>query len=155
MTGADWTLLWPFITIGATAIVAMVAIALRRSHGLTLGITLVGLGLAIWELIPAAGVAPRAITPLLQIDGFALFFTGLTAGAAFVVALLARSYLDRLSERREEFYVLLLIATLGAAVLAASNHFASFFLGLEILSVSLYGLNAYLQRKALPLEAGI
>ena len=81
MTGADWTLLWPLITIAAAAIVAMVAIALHRGQGMTLGITLVGLGLSIWELVPAASVAPRAITPLLQIDGFALFFTGLTAGA--------------------------------------------------------------------------
>jgi hypothetical protein len=35
-----------------------------------------------------------------------------------------------------ELYVLLLLATMGAAVLAASDHFASFFLGLEILDVS-------------------
>ena len=49
--------------------------------------------------------------------------------------------------QREEFYVLLLLATLGSAVLAASTHFASFFLGLEILSVSLYALIAYLRRR--------
>src|SRR6185312_5236841 len=53
------------------------------------------------------------------------------------------------------FYILLLVATLGAATLAAASHLVSFFLGLEILSVSLYGLNAYLHRQALPLEAGI
>ena len=45
---------------------------------------------------------------------------------------------------REEFYILLLVATLGAMVLAASSHFVSFFLGLEILSVALYALIAYL-----------
>ena len=155
MTGAAWTVLWPLITIAAAAIVAMVGIAFHRSHGLTLGITLAGLGLAIGELIPAASLVPRDVTPLLRIDGFALFFIGLTAGSAFTVALLARAYLNRQQVAKEEFYILLLTATLGAAVLAASNHFASFFLGLEILSVSLYGLNAYLQRKALPLEAGI
>ena len=39
--------------------------------------------------------------------------------------------------------MLLLTATLGSAVLVASTHFASFFLGLEILSVSLYALIVY------------
>ena len=40
--------------------------------------------------------------------------------------------------------MLLLLATFGAAVLAASSHFVSFFLGLEILSISLYALNGQL-----------
>ncbi len=40
-------------------------------------------------------------------------------------------------------------------VLAASTHFVSFFLGLEILSVALYALIAYFHDRALPVEAGI
>ncbi len=40
-------------------------------------------------------------------------------------------------------------------VLVASSHFVSFFLGLEILSVALYALSAYLHTRSRPLEAGI
>ena len=40
-------------------------------------------------------------------------------------------------------------------VLVASSHFASLFLGLELLSVALYGMIAYLHTRPLPLEAGI
>jgi NADH-quinone oxidoreductase subunit N len=40
-------------------------------------------------------------------------------------------------------------------VLVASSHFVSFFLGLEILSVALYSLSAYLHTRRRPLEAGI
>ena len=40
-------------------------------------------------------------------------------------------------------------------VLAASSHFASLFLGLEILSVALYALIAYFGDRPLPLEAGV
>ena len=39
--------------------------------------------------------------------------------------------------------------------LTASNHFVSFFLGLEILSVSLYGLVAYLRTTRTALESGV
>ncbi|HVA64604.1 MAG TPA: NADH-quinone oxidoreductase subunit N [Terriglobales bacterium] len=155
VAGADETTLAPLATIGLTAVVAMVAIAVRRSHKLTLGITLSGLGLAVALLGPAAHLAPRSFTLLLRVDGFALLFIGLIAASAFVVALLAYGYLQHSDERPEEFYVLLLVATLGAAVLAASSHFASLFLGLEILSVSLYGLCAYPHTRPLPLEAGI
>lgn len=155
MTGADWTALMPLLLLGLAAIAVMVAAAVRRSHGVALGITIGGAGLALWRLWPAASIAPHALTPLLQMDGFALLFIGLIAAATLVVALTAHHYLQQGSEHPEEFYVLLLTAALGAATLAASNHFASFFLSLEILSVSLYGLAAYPHSRARPLEAGI
>ena len=59
------------------------------------------------------------------------------------VALLSWGYLDRLAIEAEEYYVLLLGAALGAVTLVGATHFATFFLGLEILSVSLYALIAY------------
>jgi NADH-quinone oxidoreductase subunit N len=50
---------------------------------------------------------------------------------------------------------LLLLAVLGACVLVISKHFASIFLGLEILSVALYGMIAYLRRRERSDEAGL
>src|SRR5436190_2256916 len=47
------------------------------------------------------------------------------------------------------------IAVMGSVVLVTSDHFVSFFLGLEILSVALYALNAYLRDRPLPPEAGL
>ncbi len=64
-------------------------------------------------------------------------------------------YLQRTERRQADFYTLLILATLGAVVVLASSHFASFFLGLEVLSVSLYGLIAYPRTRSLALEAGI
>ncbi|MGH9476643.1 MAG: NADH-quinone oxidoreductase subunit N [Terriglobales bacterium] len=154
-TPAQWTALGPFIALTVTAVIAMVGIGVRRSHRGTLVLTLAGLAVTIWRIWPAAHVAPVSVTPLFRIDGYALFFTGLVAGAAFVVALFAYDYLQKIESRHEEFYVLLVIAALGAAVLAASSDFVSFFLSLEVLSISLYGLNAYPQGRPLPLEAGI
>ena len=50
--------------------------------------------------------------------------------------------------------MLLLTAALGAVVLAASSHFASLFLGFELLSVSLFALLAYVRDRRPGLEAG-
>jgi NADH-quinone oxidoreductase subunit N len=97
----------------------------------------------------------RQVTALLVIDRYALFFFGLILAASFAVALLAYGYLEKREGNKEEFYILLLVATLGAMVLAASSHFASLFLGLEVLSVALYALIAYFGDRPLPLEAGV
>jgi len=56
---------------------------------------------------------------------------------------------------KEEFYIFMLIAALGCGVIVASNHLISFFLGLEVLSVSLYVLIAYLRAGPMDIEAGI
>src|SRR5690606_15426279 len=52
-------------------------------------------------------------------------------------------------------YVLLMLATLGAATMVASGHFAAFFLGLETLSISLLALIAYPRIVERPLEASV
>src|SRR5665213_627364 len=130
----------------------MLAAAVHRSHLLALVLTLLGLASAFCSVF---FVHFRQVTALLIIDSYALFFMGLIVAASFAVALLAYGYLAAREGNREEFYVLILVATLGAMVLAASTHFVSFFLGLEILSVALYALISYLHGRALPVEAGI
>jgi NADH-quinone oxidoreductase subunit N len=99
------------------------------------------------------------MTPLLILDGYARFYMGLIVASAFATALLGFGYLEKRCRMDgaapEEFYVLLLLATLGAGVLVASSHFASFFLGLEILSVPLYTLIAYTRAERNSIEAGL
>ena len=155
MKAADFIAILPFLILAATAVVAMMAIAIRRGHRLTFGLALCGTVLSLVSLGPAASVAPRQITPLFAIDGYALFYTGLILAATAGVILLAYGYLARRRERQEEFYLLLLLATLGAMALVASDHFASFFVGLETLSISLLGLIAYPRDRLRPVEAGI
>lgn len=143
MTSGDLIALAPLVALGLAPVVVMLAAAFARSHALALGLTLLGLAAAFASLFVAASHEPHEVTPLLRLDGFALFITGLIIVATAVVALLSWGYLDRRVAHPEEYYVLLLAASLGAATLAASTHFASLFLGLELLSVSLYGLIAY------------
>lgn len=155
MTGEGWVALSPLLTLAVTVVLVMAVAAVRRHHGAALGITLAGLATAFAALWTAAPLTPLTVTGLLVVDRFALLYVGLIVAAAFVVAVLAYAYLERRQEQREEFYLLLLAATFGSAVLACSTHFVSLFLGLEILSISLYALIAYLRTSTRPLEAGI
>jgi NADH-quinone oxidoreductase subunit N len=152
MTATDVLALSPLVLVAATSVVVMVAAAVRRNHALALGITLAGLAAASCSVF---FVHPRQVTALLSMDSYALFFMALIVAASFAVALLAYAYLAQRKGNHEEFYILLMVATLGGMVLSASTHFASLFLGLEILSVALYALIAYLHERPRPVEAGI
>jgi NADH-quinone oxidoreductase subunit N len=161
MTLGDLVTLLPLIVVAAASIATLLVVAFNRNHEITVAITLSGLALAFISLLVISDKVPRQITPLLIIDSYALFYLGLLFAASFVVVLLSYGYLaggpdeDKLEENPEEFYLLLLLATLGAAVLVVSSHFVSFFLGLETLSVGLYVLIAYLRSSERSIEAGI
>jgi NADH-quinone oxidoreductase subunit N len=150
----DFVALLPLLVLATAVIVVILIAAFFRRHAAVMAISQLGLALAFAALWPAAAVAPRRVTSLLVVDRYALLFSGLILAASIGVAALAYDYLKR-ARQPEEFYLLLLTASLGGMVLVSSNHFASFFLGLELLSVALFGLIAYPVRQWRPLEAGI
>jgi len=151
----DAVTLLPFIALTLSPVIVMVACTFHHSHRLTVGLTLGGLAWTVAMLPVAATRTDRQVTPLLSLDNYTLFFIGLLAATTAGVVLLSYSYLERRGERPHDYYTLLLLATLGGAALVASTHFASFFLGLEVLSVSLYALIAYPRRRPEFIEAGV
>jgi NADH-quinone oxidoreductase subunit N len=155
MTRADFIALLPLLIVAATTVIAMLRVAIRRDHLVTAAITLAGLAVAFASLWVAAGSVPRHVTPLLVVDRYALFYFGLILAAGIAFVLLAYDYLRKCEGDHDEMYVLMLAATLGSLVLAASTHWISLFLGLELLSIALYAMIAYLHTRPLPVEAGI
>jgi NADH-quinone oxidoreductase subunit N len=155
LTTPDLIALSPLIVLACSTIVIMLVIAARRNHALTMALTLLADAGAFASLFVVSRGVSRQVAALLIMDDYSLFYMALIFAASFVVTLLSYSYLERHREQCEEFYLVLLLATLGSAVLVASTHFVSFFLGLEILSVSLYVLIAYQRSSERCIEGGI
>ena len=155
MSAADIFALLPLLVISAASIVAMLAIAIKRSHALTAALTMAGLAAAFISIFAAAPSVPRQVASLLLVDQYALFYIALIIASSAVVAMLSYQYFENHGGHREELYLLLLLATLGCTVLVSSVHFVSFVLGLEILSISLYAMVAYSKDREQALEAGI
>jgi NADH-quinone oxidoreductase subunit N len=155
MSSAVITASLPLLILALTSVVVMIGIAIRRSHRAAAGLSFAGLTASFLSLWPASAVAPTPITELLIVDRYALVYMALVLAASGAVVLLAFPYLARRSEHKEEFYLLLVLATVGSMVLAASSHAVSLFLGLELLSISLYALISYPRTERLPVEAGI
>ena len=155
MSSAELIALLPLFVLGTAALLVLLAIVTRRRHGLTFGLTLLGLAATGISLPFALALGSRQATPLLTMDGYAIFYAGLITAAAFVVTLLTRSYFRRRPRQVDELYALLLIATLGGVVLGAASHMATLFLGIELLSVPLFAMVAYTVSRPQSLEAGL
>ena len=149
----------PLLITSATIIVVMLAIAWRRNHSQTFLLSVAGLNLALLSILPALKVAPLAVTPLLQIDSFACLYMALILVATLACVTLAHAYLGDggtgYPGNREELYLLILMSAAGGLVLVSAQHLAGLFVGLELLSVPVYGLVAYAFFNKRSLEAGI
>src|SRR5260370_20297895 len=76
--------------------------------------------------------------------------------AAGAGLLLSPGYIERQGVRQEgEYYTLLLIAALGMMLMASAGNLMIIFVGLEVLSLALYILSAYVVARPRSQEAGL
>lgn len=156
----------PLLITTATVIAVMLLIATRRHHGLTATLTVAGLNAALISVVYVALHLPMVmaqsgpafsglgVTPLLVVDAYACFYMALILIATLACVTFSHAYMEGYQGNREEIYLLLALAVLGGLVMACSRHLASFFIGLELMSVPVYGMVAYTFRNRRSLEAG-
>ncbi|CAJ1836258.1 NADH-quinone oxidoreductase subunit N [Aeromonas jandaei] len=142
------------LTTGAMAAL-MLAIAWRRCVTTAFTVTIIGLNLALFSLPIVMAQGDQGVTPLLQVDGYAVFYMGLVLIGALATCTFGQSWLKAYPDNREEFFLLLLIATAGGLVLACSRHLASLFIGIEMLTLPMFGLVGYAYRERHSLEAAV
>jgi len=146
--------LMPILMLSLTAVVLMIQASIKRDQGLAWWITAIGFLLTLW----GAGYArefTQPVTMLLVVDDWGLFFTTLILVASLVTLILSKDSFSPEGERKEEYYLLLVLSVLGAVVLIQSSHMASLLLGMELMGVALYGMIAFPEKGELPLEAAI
>jgi len=147
--------LLPLLIVGLTVVLVMLSIAWRRDHFFNATLTVIGLNIALISLYFVAQVGPQDVTPLLRIDGYSMFYIALVLLASLATCTFAYPWLVGYPDNREEFYLLVLIAAMGGILLACANHLASMFLGIELISLPLFGLIGYAYRQKRSLEASI
>ena len=155
MTYTDFLCLAPFLLLAIAPIVIMIVISVLRNYEVIFSFSILFFLLAFVSLFFVSPSAPHSIEPLFIIDIYSLFFLGIIILSALLITLLSHDYIKQLEGIREEYYIILFIATLGASLLAVANHFILLFLGIETLSISLYILVAFQRSKDSSIEAGI
>lgn len=155
MTQTDFLCLIPLITMAIAPIAIMIIISISRKYEIVYGLTLLSLLFAFASMFLIVPIVPHVIEPMFVIDYYSLFFLGIIIFSALLIALLSYRYIKQLEGFKEEYYIILFTSTLGASLLTVANHFILFFLGFELLSISLYILIAFQRTKELSIEAGI
>jgi len=141
--------------IAAAPVASVLIITLRRSFRMIYGFSLFMFIAAFLSLFLIMPQTPHSIGTLLVIDSYGILFMGIILGTSIVVTMLSYAYLKNQTGEREEYFVMLFIAVLGSLVLVVADHFISFFIGLETLSISLYVLIAYFKGRDNCIEAGV
>ena len=139
-----------------TATLVMLSIAVSRSHWWSATLAVMGLNLALISVgYLYQGHITHPVTQLMTVDGYACLYMALILLATLACVTLSYVYMETHGGNREEFYLLLTLSAAGGLVLVSSSHMAALFVGIEILSVPLYGLVAYSFQRSRSLEAGL
>ena len=86
-------------------------------------------------------------------DGFARAIAAVVCGTLLLSCLVAFSYLETLRATRGEFYALALFSAAGMCLLAQATDLIVIFVSLEVMSLAVYALCAWLRRGKRPAEA--
>jgi NADH-quinone oxidoreductase subunit N len=159
----DYLSIAPVLVLGGGALLLLLVSSVlpKRSRPglypfLTLVVGAVGAGVSVWQWIDIDNNgAKTTVGGQVFYDHFAVLFTLLISVATILAALFSDSYLQREGLDGVEAYVLLLMCGSGAMLMAESAGLIMLFLGLEIMSISLYVLSAYHRRREESGEAGI
>ncbi|HTR19524.1 MAG TPA: NADH-quinone oxidoreductase subunit N [Gemmatimonadales bacterium] len=103
-----------------------------------------------WNVTTVSG-----IPLMIGADDFRFVAGFIILGAAAGTVFFSFDYLEREGMVTPEYYVLLVYAVLGLLLMVAGEDLMVIFLGLELLSVSVYVLAAFNRRSAKSAEAGI
>jgi NADH-quinone oxidoreductase subunit N len=117
---------------------------------------LVGLAMSAIHLYILRGtVISSAFFDMIALDSFATFFDWLFLAAAIIGVLISYNYLNVEKEQHAEYYALILFATAGMMFMAAAVDLIVIFVGLELMSISIYVLVGFLRNQRRSNEAAM
>lgn len=159
-SGATLALL-PELLLTGWALVVLLVIAWR--HRSAADTRLVGV-LSIAGYVMAAlatgwlawqGARADGLPQMIALDGFRFASDSLLLWIGGAIAVLSLRWLERQGILAPEYYVLLMLATVGMMLLAGAADLITLFLGLEVMSISVYVLAGYDRTRRASAEAAL
>ena len=143
--GIDYGVILPELVVVGTAIVVLfleLVVPADRRRWLA-AVTVLGLLGALAATLPLWGQNRAAFGGTVVGDSLATFFNVLLIVISILTVLISPRFLRALDLDFGEYYILLLGATAGMMLLAAATSLMTIFLGIELLSISLYVLSGF------------
>jgi NADH-quinone oxidoreductase subunit N len=149
----------PEIFLACAAMVLLVFGAYSKSESafrFIIGVCVVVLALAMLLLtIPSADGRAVTFNGMFVSDPFAIFFKVLVLLASIMALVVSRGFLERQNTAKFEYGILILFATVGMMMMISANNLISLYVGLELQSLSLYVLAAFMRDDTRATEAGL
>lgn len=119
--------------------IVLLYIGLFKANHLLLPVTIVGLllafGAAVWKWNDSAEPVYHG---MMLFDNFSIAFSGIAIISTLLILMLSKGYFERISQNVAEYYAIILFALAGIVVMVSYYNLSMLFIGIEIMSVSLY-----------------
>ncbi|QJC30542.1 NADH-quinone oxidoreductase subunit N [Enterobacteriaceae endosymbiont of Neohaemonia nigricornis] len=147
------TIFTPFITIITTIIILFITISIKRNNLISCFITIIGLIITIISIL----VFKNNINYdyLFVYNNYYNFFSIILLLISIITCIIAYPWLNKLIHNKDEFYLLIIIISLGGIVLNYTNNFILMLVGLELISIPMFGLIIYNVGSKQSLESSI
>src|ERR1700744_4955341 len=119
--------------------IVLLYLGLYKAKAALLPLTVLGLvvalGLAIMQW--NNGATP-IYNGMMLFDNYAIAFSAITIISTILIVLLSKDYFEKISSHVAEYYAVILFSLAGIIVMVSYYNLVMLFIGIEIMSVSLY-----------------
>ncbi len=120
---------------------------MKKSESVIFSVTILGILGCIGAAIVTFPLKGTAFNSMVITGGYANFFDILFLLAAGLTILISKNYLEKEGINYGAYYSLVLFATIGMMFMASAGDLVIIFLGLELMSISLYVLAGFMRKK--------
>ncbi|MCY7316512.1 MAG: NADH-quinone oxidoreductase subunit NuoN [Rubrivivax sp.] len=159
MTAMNWLVIYPELWLLVLACTVLLVDLFAHDPQRRLCFWLTQGGIAVFALLHLqdynAGLTAYGMNDMVVVDPMGRLLAIFAALATMITLGYARPTLASRDMLKGEFYLLTLFVLLGISVMCSANHFLVLYLGLELMSLSLYALCALRRDHALATEAAM
>ena len=159
MTPMNWPVIYPELWLLVMACVVLLADLFSHDAERKLSFWLTQFSVGVFALLHLAdyqsGVTVYGMNGMVVVDPMGRLLAVFAALSVMVTLGYARPTLGSRDMLRGEFFMLTLFVLMGISVMCSANHFLVVYLGLELMSLSLYALTAMRRDHALSTEAAM
>ena len=158
LVASDFQWIIPEIVLVVVGLAVLLVSAGRRGKGSSTAcgvLTLAGGIAAFCFAIRLWGAKADLFNALYVVDDFGTFLKYIFLAILLLVSLISLAYTRREEIVSGEYYSLLLFAVFGMMVMVSSNSFVTIFIGLEVMSLSIYILCGLLKGSLRAIESSL
>ncbi len=119
--------------------IVLLYLGLYKAQKALLPVAIVGLLAALGFAIAEWNSSAQPIYHgMMLFDNYAVAFSGITMISTILILLLSKGYFEKISSHIAEYYAIILFSLAGIIIMVSFYNLVMLFIGIEIMSVSLY-----------------